>query len=461
MNKKVFFPAVLVLGIIISSATLDLSNLYNYANQAKPNYITKDNTGSNILTDKGATLGRVMFYDKKLSKNNTIACASCHKQEFAFGDTSQASIGVNGTTGRHSMRLINSRFSDEVKFFWDERAATLEIQTTQPIQDHTEMGFSGTSGDPDLDSLRRKIASIGYYKTLFKFVYGDTVVTEQRIQNALAQFVRSIQSFDSKFDIGRATAPNDNAPFTNYTAQENAGKNLFLAPPQIGPGGIRIGGGAGCGGCHRAPEFDIDPNTGNNGVVGKIGSTALDFTNTKAPSLRDVVKANGTSNGPFMHVGLSNNFITVIDHYDSIVVAPGNTTIDPRLVPAGNPQKLRLTTQEKNDLVAFIRTLAGTDVYTNVKWSNPFTNDSIVISGYTGISLKEENDKINFYPNPVLDYLNIEYPRYFENSIVKVYSSSGQIVLEQNISTIINFSTLEKGIYFIQIGDLFTKIIKL
>ena len=107
---------------------IDLNNLSNYANQTKPAYITKDNTADNPITDKGATLGRVLFYDKNLSSNNTISCASCHIQANAFGDDTDASDGVNGTTTRHAMRLINSRFSNERKFFWDERATTLENQ---------------------------------------------------------------------------------------------------------------------------------------------------------------------------------------------------------------------------------------------------------------------------------------------------------------------------------------------
>lgn len=124
---------------------IDLNNLSNYANQTIPTYITKDNTSGNPITDKGATLGRVLFYDKNLSANNTISCSSCHQQANAFGDTNVASIGVNGTTGRHTMRLINTRFAIENKFFWDQRAATLEFQTTQPIRNHNEMGYSGTS----------------------------------------------------------------------------------------------------------------------------------------------------------------------------------------------------------------------------------------------------------------------------------------------------------------------------
>lgn len=448
---------MVVLTVLVSS-TIDLSNLSNYENQTIPTYITKDNTSSNPITDEGATLGQVLFYDKNLSANNSIACASCHKQEFAFGDTATASLGINGTTGRHSMRLVNSRFADEVRFFWDERAATLEDQTTMPIQDHVEMGFSGTSGDPDFDSLRRKLANITYYKQLFTFVYGDTIVTEQRIQNALAQFVRSIQSFDSKFDTGRALAPNDAAPFSNYTAQENNGKQLFLAPPQFDATGSRVGGGVGCQGCHRAPEFDIDPVSGNNGVVGSLGG-GTDFTNTRSPSLRDVVKADGSANGPFMHIGASTNLITTLNHYDSIVVNPGNTTIDPKLTPGGNPQRLNLTTQEKNELVAFIRTLAGSNIYTDPKWSNPFTNDSITITSATSIYFNEK-EEINIYPNPVNDYININFPNKYINTTVAIYDIQGNLVKRETLQTRMDLSSLTKGTYFIQIDKHVKKFIK-
>ena len=106
------FVAILGLVFVLISGTVDLDNLFDYANQSIPNYINKDNTpANNAIDNKIATLGRVLFYDKKLSANNTIACASCHKQEKAFGDDATQSTGLSGgLTGRHSMRLINSRF---------------------------------------------------------------------------------------------------------------------------------------------------------------------------------------------------------------------------------------------------------------------------------------------------------------------------------------------------------------
>ncbi len=358
---------------IKKALSIDPAALENYAAQGKPAYVNKDNTAANPITDKVATLGRVLFYDKNLSVNNGFSCASCHKQEFAFGDTAVTSLGVdNGRTIRHSMRLINSRYANEAKFFWNERAASLEAQTTMPIQDHLELGFSGQTGRGNMTSLITKLGGIGYYKELFKLAYGDAAITEARMQTALAQFIRSIQSFDSKYDVGRAQVPNDGAPFPNFTAQENAGKNLFLAPPIFNGNSERIGGGFGCQSCHQAPEFDIDPNSRNNGFTGVIGSTQIDLDNTRSPSLRDILNASGVANTPFMHTAASQTIRQVLNHYNTIAAGPRNTNLDPRLRPNNIGQNLQMTPDEINAMVAFLRTLTGKDVYTNKKWGNPF-----------------------------------------------------------------------------------------
>jgi cytochrome c peroxidase len=358
---------------IKKALSINPAALENYAAQGKPVYVNKDNTAANPITDKTATLGRVLFYDKNLSINNTIACASCHKQEFAFGDTATASLGVeNGRTIRHSMRLINTRYANEAKFFWNERAASLEAQTTMPMVDHLEMGFSGQTGRGNLTSLITKLGGIGYYKELFKLAYGDATITEARMQTALAQFVRSIQSFDSKYDVGRAQVANDGAPFPNFTAQENAGKNLFLAPPIFNGNSERIGGGFGCQGCHQAPEFDIDPNTRNNGFIGVIGSNQTDLDNTRSPSLRDILNAAGVANTPFMHTAASTTIRQVLNHYNTIAANPRNTNLDARLKPNNIGQNLQMTPAEIDAMVAFLRTLTGKEVYTNKKWGTPF-----------------------------------------------------------------------------------------
>lgn len=359
-------PIVLMSNLASAQNEIDLTQPANYANQPVPAYITRDNTpADNPITDMGATLGRVLFYDKRLSRNDTVSCASCHNQANAFSDVDTASTGVSGQTGRHSMRLINPRFSGESRFFWDERAATAEAQATTPIKDHAEMGFSGTNGDPDFNDLVTKLSAIEVYQVLFQAVYDDPTITEERVGKAIAQFVRSIQSFDSKYDVGRAQVPNDGAPFPNFTAQENQGKDVFLRPPNLG--------GAGCAGCHQPPEFSIDPATLNNGVIGVIAG-GTDLTNTRSPSLRDVVGPDGLPHTSFMHNASFPTLRAVIDHYN--VIPALNPNIDPRLImPGGQPQRLNLSTVQKDAMEAFLKTLTGSNVYTDAKWSDPFDSE--------------------------------------------------------------------------------------
>ncbi|MDX5319820.1 MAG: T9SS type A sorting domain-containing protein [Bacteroidota bacterium] len=333
---------------------------------------------------------------------------------------------VGGKTGRHSMRLVNSRFSIEAKFFWDERATSLEDQTTRPIQDHIEMGFSGSDGDPDLDSLIRRMYTLPYYPVLFKAAFGDTIITETLMHRALAQFVRSIQSFDSKFDQGLAQVNTVNDLFPNFTTQENAGKALFLAPPNQG--------GAGCQGCHRAPEFDINPNTGNNGVIHVAGTVdSVDLTNTRSPSLRNVFNPQGILNGPLMHNGEFSSMLDVINHYNANPNDPRNTNLDNRLRGPGGvgTQQLNLTETQKGFIIAFLKTLSGNAVYTDPRWSDPFEPDgSLSLSGLTSYAGVEPQTKPVLYPNPTRNEINIEGNQAIQ--VVRVFNQKGQMVLTQN-----------------------------
>lgn len=353
---------------------IDLDNLENYQNQTSPDYITKLSVNGNPITDEGATLGRVLFYDPALSFDDTISCSSCHMQEAGFSDLATVSAGVDGAvTERHSMRLINTQFTDATNYFWDNRASSLEDQTSQPIISHVEHGFSGVNGRPTLDDLFTKLEAIEYYQELFTYVYGDAEVTEERLQLALAQFTKSIWSFDSKYDAGRAQVTDDFEDFPNFTTEENLGKILYLDGP--------VDGGAGCQRCHLAPEFDISPLSLHNGVVAVAGAPGeFDFTNVRSPSLRDMVGPNGESNGPFMHDGSQPDLGAVVDHYNVIPV-PTNAaarqeflaTIDPLLFDEnGDVERLNLNQAQRQQLIAFLRTLSGTSVYTDTKYSDPF-----------------------------------------------------------------------------------------
>lgn len=349
---------------------INLDNPTSYQNTNIPSYIRFSNDG-NAIDDKKATLGRILFYDKKLSTDNSISCASCHQQDHAFSDMAVASVGVNGVTSRHSMRLVNVGFQEGSNYFWNERVNSLEGQVIQPIEDHLEMGFSGENGAPNLEDLLVKLSEIDYYQVLFNHVYGDETVTEKRLQESLASFVLSIQSFDSKYDQGLQITGDLDAPFPNFNTSENRGKILYSMNPQ--------NGGAGCISCHAPPEFAISDNIHNNGVIATIADPNLfDHDNTRSPTLRDLKSPSGVINGPMMHNGSLNTLLEMVEHYNDISME-NQQLLDPLLFQSVGPngpigQKLNLSPTDKTALVDFLKTLTGEDIYSNPKWGNPFNN---------------------------------------------------------------------------------------
>ena len=352
-------------------SVIDLAALPNYARQTKPSYIFGDNTPAatgpnpqpNPITNTGATLGRLLFYDKRLSRNDTVSCSSCHQQDHAFGDPAMASTGVAGMTPRHAMRLVNDRFA-EPRFFWDNRAPTLENLASQPLRSALEMGFSGTNGDPNFSDLLAKMSALPEYQTLFNAAFGSPGIDETRIQRAIAQFIRSIQSFDSKFDDGLALGATGQS-FANFTDSEKRGRQLFTNPSPSG---------ANCLFCHGDPTFSNSNSTGNDGVIATIAG-GTDLTIISSPTLRDLVGPSGQLNAPLMHNGSFTSIAQVIEHYNTV---PDNPNLSFFLKQNGAPQRLNLTAQQKLDLEAFLRTLSGKAIYTDPKWSNPFRADGSI-----------------------------------------------------------------------------------
>jgi cytochrome c peroxidase len=344
--------------------TIDVNNLPNYANPAFPvhydaNILGQNNTpANNQVSDKGATLGRVLFYDKRLSINDTVSCASCHQQDIGFTDGKQFSTGFNGgATTAHGMRLGNIRFYTGLVAFWDKRAASVEAQATQPIQNEIEMGFDSAHGG--FGAVTAKMNTLPYYPELFRWVFGDANITEERVQLALAQFERSMVSVNSKFDTGFAQVFNPaapqrgaGAPFANYTAQEERGKQVFLTPPNAG--------GAGCVACHSVPTFALAQNSRSNGL--DAGETRI----FKSPSLKNVA-----AGGPYMHDGRFATLAQVVEHYNSGIQA--GPALDNRLrTPGGQPLRLNLSQADKDALVAFLRTLDDPVLSSDTKFTNPF-----------------------------------------------------------------------------------------
>lgn len=335
---------------------------FNYASPSLPaNFFTQpilgqDNMpGTNVTTDLGATLGRVLFYDKRLSTNRTVSCSSCHQQQHGFSDPRQFSVGFNGgLTGRNSMGLSNARWYLRKHFFWDERANTLEDQVLMPIQNSTEMGMT-------LTALTNRLAAESYYTNLFTRVYGTPEVTSERISKSLAQFVRSIVSVRSKYDQGVTNN------FANFTAEENLGRQIFLG--QVG--------NATCAACHGTDNFVPGNVINNNGLeypfvdkgLGAITGLTTDDGKFKVPSLRNIELT-----APYMHDGRFATLEEVVEFYNSGVVNNPNLPGPLRLPPnqGGGVLRLNLTTAQKAALVAFLKTLTDTGLATDTKLSDPF-----------------------------------------------------------------------------------------
>lgn len=324
-----------------------------------------DNTPlDNPITDHGATLGRVLFHDTELSANGTVSCASCHIQEHGFSDPAVLSSGFEGgSTARHSMTLINARFYQRGRFFWDERAATLEEQVLMPFQDPVEMGMT-------LDEVVSAVAARDFYPPLFQAAFGSDEINADRIARALAQFVRSIVSFSSRYDEGRAMVNNPGANFPNFTDEENLGKNIFFTT-------IPNGGGA-CFGCHTTEAFiSANPGPQNNGLdaesttdlgAGEVFPNPIFVGRFKTTSLRNIELT-----APYMHDGRFATLEEVVEHYNSGVQA--HPTLAPALTdPNGNPVQLNLSDAEKAALVAFLKTLTDPSIATEPKWSDPFVH---------------------------------------------------------------------------------------
>lgn len=370
-SKEEIYEPIVVSELNLPTTPFDYVNLNlpshfttNVTGQPLPTSINgTDNTpATNPITIDGATLGRVLFYDKKLSANGTIACASCHKQEQGFSDSAILSLGFNGgNTSRHSMTLINARFYQRGRFFWDERAATLEDQVLMPFQDPVEMGMT-------LEEVVSKVQAQTYYPELFEKAFGTEEITIDKISKALAQFVRSIVSYSSKYDAGRALSATPGANFSNFTAEENLGKNLFFQT-------IPNGGGA-CFGCHTTEAFiSANPGPQNNGLdalsttdigAGEVFSNPVFVGRFKTSTLRNIALT-----APYMHDGRFATLEEVVEHYNSGIQA--HPTLSPALTDAnGNPVRLNFTVAEKAALVAFMKTLTDNSVSSETKWSNPF-----------------------------------------------------------------------------------------
>lgn len=310
----------------------------------------------NKPTIEGVKLGRMLFYEKALSGNASMSCADCHLQKDMFSDIRQFSIGVRELPGtRQAMPLFNLAWHRN-GMFWDGRSPTLRHQALQPIQDTLEMNET-------LDNVIAKLTAMQTYKDQFIRAFGDDNINADRIGLAIEQFEITMISNNSKFDQAMRGE-------ITLTEAEERGRNLFFQ--EVDPFTGQKGGE--CFHCHGGFNFTNDQYM-NNGLdhensftdLGrfKVTQDPFDRARFKVPSLRNIALTP-----PYMHDGRFSTLEEVIDHYNTGVRQ--SSTVEDVLFHSLEPGGLQLTSQEKGDIVAFLKTLTDESFSVAEEFSSPF-----------------------------------------------------------------------------------------
>ena len=356
------------IGAFVFTAIASGCDCSNNTWEATPYYIEipaffppMDIPADNPMTEEGIKLGRLLFWETALSLDHSISCGSCHAPSSNFSDPNQFSSGVNGTLGdRNASVICNLGWSSS--FFWDGRAMTLEEQIRAPVEHPLEMNVSW---EVVVERLMNDDFGELDYPQLFFDAFGDGNITEDLSVKAIAQFVRTMISSDSKFDRWRKGE-------TELTAQEFFGYELFLkegGDPEVNPGGQF---GADCFHCHGEaglqfsdylfhnngldPSFENDPGRVN--VTGFV----LDSGLFKTPTLRNVALSS-----PYMHDGRFTSLEEVVEHYNSGGVSSSTIDAFMKYTTGG----LELAPQQKDAIIAFLHALTDTTFIQNPNFLNP------------------------------------------------------------------------------------------
>jgi cytochrome c peroxidase len=311
----------------------------------------------NPLTVEGVDLGRHLFYETRLSRNNTMSCGSCHQQPLAFTDGKALSTGINRLqTKRGSMSLANMLWFSQ--FNWDGSATSLEEQALKPLEDPLEMH------QPVAEAVN-KLQQTERYPPMFEKAFGSATITKENILKALAQFQRTLISGNSRYD--RYLQKKE-----VFTPDEVEGMALFMTHPD--PSTNTRGGN--CGDCHGGVllttrtfhnnGLDFEPK--DNGL-GDISGKATDNGKFKSPSLRNIALT-----APYMHDGRFKTLEEVLDHYNEHIRF-NTPNLDPLITEASNMpngRSLGLTSEEKRKIIAFLHTLTDTTFINDKRFSNPF-----------------------------------------------------------------------------------------
>jgi len=303
---------------------------------------------NNPLTEEGVALGKKLFFDTKLSGNNTQSCASCHNPRNAFTDETRFSDGVDGNFGtRNSMPIFNLAWNFSDRFAWDGKELGLERQALEPVKNPIEM-------HGNWDEVASKLQQDTQYPTLFLEAFGTSTIDSTLITKAIAQFERILISGNSKFDqhlAGNAT----------LTLQELNGFNVFMDETK-----------GDCFHCHGSDNNPLwtDNDFHNNGLdatftdlgLGAVTGDPNDNGKFRSPSLRNLAFT-----APYMHDGRFATLEEVIDFYSEGLQI--SSTIDP-LMKKVNQGGVQLTNQDKADLKAFLLSLTDNEFVSNPNFQN-------------------------------------------------------------------------------------------
>jgi cytochrome c peroxidase len=340
-----------------------------------PQHVASSGASAAAVNDDKATLGRVLFYDTRLSQTQSVSCASCHDQSIAFSDDVAFSEGFDGQlTKRNSLALgavvsFSATYqggndqsflsNNGARFFWDERAGSVEEQSALTIEDDIEMGMK-------IADVKKRLEGIDYYEALFNAAYGNDGITEENILDAISEFINAMGSFNSKFDkeaapFGFSATFND---FPGFTEQENKGKQLYMDN---------------CASCHGQTFSSPNVLVSNNGLdevyedkgVGAITGRSDQMGMFKVPPLRNIELT-----GPYMHDGRFETLEEVIEHYSSGI--KNHRNLGPQLTEIDHSAGTRIAKpmnfngEEKASLVAFLKTLTDNEFITAERFSDPF-----------------------------------------------------------------------------------------
>lgn len=282
----------------------------------------------NPLTVEKVALGKMLYFDPRLSRDGTVSCATCHSPRFGFTDGRPVSTGIGAQKGGRSAPTVVNRAFSEAQF-WDGRAPTLEEQAKGPMANPIEMGFTH-------EEAVERLRAIPGYRERFREAFGTEAFTIEEVAKAIASYERTVLSGNSPFDRYQAG--------DRGALSEAAARGLAL-----------FEGKAGCARCHLGPNF-TDESYHNLGVgmdreepdLGRFAVTGReeDRGAFKTPTLRDVALT-----APYFHEGSAGTLEEVVDYYDR------GGTPNPHLSPKMKP--LALTREEKRDLAAFLRALTG------------------------------------------------------------------------------------------------------